>query len=304
MQILIITNSAEFFRDLHSQCRRLFPGASIDHVSFDIWMIRSTEVLQPGDIAIADGSDAVLCEPKQIPANAFAAIGTSCQNMPESIKWNRVSRNEMTLWLRELSPMTTTESINEEIVVQSTHVRLAQFRVATRCSLIPVLRDRLMRGLRDYHVAEGPREHQFCMALEESLNNAFYHGNLEVSSDLKEDGSSRFIDLAAEREQLAPWCYRHVLVTELVSTFGLWITIRDEGPGFSVQAMMERCNDPEALLASGRGLLLMRAFSDEMFFNPTGNEVTLVLYGEGQDRELPLGTSNSSGQLQRLVLAG
>jgi len=84
----------------------------------------------------------------------------------------------------------------------------------------------------------------------------------------------------------------------------LWITIRDEGPGFGVQAMMDRCNDPESLLASGRGLLLMRAFSDEMFFNPTGNEVTLVLYGEGQDRELPLGTNNSDGHEQRLVLAG
>lgn len=200
--------------------------------------------------------------------------------------------------------MTAAESINEEILFQSPHVRLAQFRVPTCCSLIPALRDRLMRGLRDYHVAEGPREHQFCMALEESLNNAFYHGNLEVSSDLKEDGSSRFIDLAAEREQLAPWCSRHVLVTELVSTFGLWLTIRDEGPGFCVQTMLDRCNDPELLLSSGRGLLMMRAFSDEMFFNPTGNEVTLVLYGEGKDRELPLGTSNSSDQEERFVLAG
>ena len=33
--------------------------------------------------------------------------------------------------------------------------------------------------------------------------------------------------------------------------------------------------------ASGRGLMLMRAFADEMFFNSTGNEVTLVLYTDG-----------------------
>jgi hypothetical protein len=244
MQILIITHDAAFFRDLHSQCRRMHPGTRVEHISLDAWAIRTSEILQPGDIAIADCSDAGVCEPAQIPKNTFAAIGTACQNRTESIKWNGVSRNEFALWLRELSPMTTAASINEEIVVQSPHVRLAQFRVATRCSLIPMLRDRLMRGLRDYHVAEGPREHQFCMALEESLNNAFYHGNLEVSSELKEDGSSRFVDLAAEREQLSPWCHRQVLVTELVSTFGLWITIRDEGPGFSVQAMLDRCNEP------------------------------------------------------------
>ena len=67
--------------------------------------------------------------------------------------------------------------------------------------------------------------------------------------------------------------------------------------------LLDRCNDPEALLASGRGLLLMRGFSDELFFNPPGNEVTLVLYSESQDRELTLGTNNSVGTERRLVVA-
>jgi hypothetical protein len=161
-----------------------------------------------------------------------------------------------------------------------------------------------MRGIRDYHVVEGPRENHFCVALEETLNNAFYHGNLELDSELKEDGSSRFVDLAAEREQLSPWCKRFVQVTELVSAFGMWITVQDEGRGFDVQAVLERCNDPEAaLMASGRGLLLMRAFTDDLFFNASGNEVTLVLYGKGQDWELPLGTTSSSDREQRLLLA-
>jgi hypothetical protein len=78
-----------------------------------------------------------------------------------------------------------------------------------------------------------------------------------------------------------------------VSAFGLWITIQDEGKGFNVQAAFDRCNDPESLLASGRGLLLMRGFSDEIFFNTHGNEVTLVLYADGVDRELPLGTATN-----------
>jgi anti-sigma regulatory factor (Ser/Thr protein kinase) len=83
----------------------------------------------------------------------------------------------------------------------------------------------------------------------------------------------------------------------------LWITIQDEGRGFNVQAVLDRCNDPEAMLASGRGLLLMRAFTDDMFFNANGSEVTIVLYGAGRDRELPLGTSSSAGRERRLVLA-
>ena len=242
-------------------------------------------------------------EVEQNSQNAFAVIGRVCQNNEKPDSWLPVTRNDLILRLRELPVMTTEATIVEEVVIQSPHVRLAQFRVPTRCRLIPKLRDRLMRGIQDYHVVEGAKENHFCMALEEALNNAFYHGNLEISSELKEDGSSRFIDLAAERELLSPWCHRSVSVTELVSPFGLWITIRDEGNGFNVQAALDRCNDPEALLASGRGLLLMRGFSDELFFNPSGNEVTLVLYSESQDRELPLGTNNSVGTERRLVVA-
>lgn len=244
-----------------------------------------------------------MLEVEQNSQNAFAVIGRVCQNNAQPESWLPVSRNDLILRLRELPVMTTEATIVEEVVVQSPHVRLAQFRVPTRCSLIPKLRDRLMRGIQDYHVVEGTKENHFCMALEEALNNAFYHGNLEISSELKEDGSSRFVDLAAERELLSPWCHRNVYVTELVSPFGLWITIRDEGNGFNVQAALDRCNDPEALLASGRGLLLMRGFSDELFFNPAGNEVTLVLYSESQDRELPLGTNSSLGTERRLVVA-
>lgn len=90
-------------------------------------------------------------------------------------------------------------------------------------------------------------------------------------------------------------------VTELVSAFGLWLTIQDSGNGFDVQSVVDRCNDPEMILASGRGLMLMRAFADEMFFNRQGNEVTLVLYADGEDRELPLGTSTSGADGCRVV---
>ena len=199
--------------------------------------------------------------------------------------------------------MTDESSIVEEVVVQSPHVRLAHLKAPMCCRLIPKLRDRLMRSLAEYHIVDGTRENHFCMALEEALNNAYYHGNLEISSELKECGSSRFVELAAERELLSPWCQRTVQVTELVTAFGLWLTIQDAGKGFDVQAALERCNDPELMLASGRGLMLMRAFADEMFFNSTGNEVTLVLYTDGQDRELPLGTPSSSGTERRLVVA-
>ena len=57
---------------------------------------------------------------------------------------------------------------------------------------------------------------------------------------------------------------------------GVQIAIRDEGKGFDPGSLPDP-TDPENLIkASGRGLLLMRAFMDDVFHNETGNEVTLI----------------------------
>lgn len=275
----------------------------IEHISSEMWSNFKDELLEPPCYLIADPASAFLTLPEQILGNAFAATRRVCQNSDSAEGWCPVSRNDLILWLREVSPMADEASITEEVVMKSQHLRLTLLKVPMCCRLIPKLRERLMRGLADYQVVSESRGNHFCMALEEALNNAFYHGNLELSSDLKEDGSSRFVELAAERELLSPWCQRNVQVTELVSEFGLWLTIHDDGKGFDVPAALERLNDPELMLASGRGLMMMRAFADEMFYNHAGNEVTLVLYAEGQDRELPLGTSSSSGTEKRHVVA-
>ena len=52
--------------------------------------------------------------------------------------------------------------------------------------------------------------------------------------------------------------------------------IRDEGPGFD-PASIPNPTDPEYLeRPSGRGMLLMRSFMDELTYNEAGNHVTLV----------------------------
>ena len=52
--------------------------------------------------------------------------------------------------------------------------------------------------------------------------------------------------------------------------------IRDDGPGFDLNSLPDP-TDPENLLKpSGRGLLLIRTFMDEVSHNSTGNQITLV----------------------------
>lgn len=168
--------------------------------------------------------------------------------------------------------------IDEKRLIDTQEMRLSEIAVRTHAESVSRLRDRLMQSLEDFdiNVATGPM--QVCMALEEALANAFYHGNLELDSSLKEDGTSRFMDLAKERCQVSPYKERILRVTELAMPFGLWITISDEGKGFDVRAAQQRVQEPINLLASGRGLVMMKAFTDELLFNTTGNEVTLVIY--------------------------
>lgn len=168
--------------------------------------------------------------------------------------------------------------VNEHRVVDTVQLRLSEIAVKTTANSVAVLRDRLMGSLEEFNISVDTGPMQICMALEEALANAFYHGNLELDSALKEEGTSKFMDLARERCQQSPWKERTVRVTELATPFGLWITITDEGKGFDVASAIKRVQEPINLLASGRGLVMMKAFTDELLFNPTGNEVTLVIY--------------------------
>lgn len=163
--------------------------------------------------------------------------------------------------------------------VDSPDLRIATLRANTRPSQIGILRDRLVSTFEEFGINSDIKP-QSCMAIEEALANAIYHGNLGLDSDLKEDGSSKFGELAKERSEMAPWKDRSVSIVELATPFGVWITIADEGEGFNVARALEKTVDPEALLASGRGLIMMKAFSDDLVFNSNGNEVTLVFYNK------------------------
>lgn len=112
-------------------------------------------------------------------------------------------------------------------------------------------------------------------ALEEALLNAMYHGNLEVSSELKEQDHQAFYALAEERRMAHPWIQRRIYVNTWLTPDEARFVIRDDGGGFD-PAKLPDPTDPENLARPfGRGVMLMRAFMDEVTYNEKGNEVTL-----------------------------
>jgi anti-sigma regulatory factor (Ser/Thr protein kinase) len=103
-----------------------------------------------------------------------------------------------------------------------------------------------------------------------------HHGNLELSSQLRETNDKEYYRLGQERRRQKPYSDRKVFVTALDTPDESIYIIRDEGPGFDPAKLPDPL-DPENMdRVSGRGLLLIRTFMDEVRHNPAGNEITVI----------------------------
>jgi anti-sigma regulatory factor (Ser/Thr protein kinase) len=52
--------------------------------------------------------------------------------------------------------------------------------------------------------------------------------------------------------------------------------VRDEGPGFDPTKLPDPTDPANLEKTTGRGLLLIRTFMDDVTFNATGNEITVI----------------------------
>ena len=143
-------------------------------------------------------------------------------------------------------------------------------------SRIPPLVQHLVDQCRRFGIAQDRDQVRLLVALEEALTNAVIHGNLEVSSRLREQADGAYERLIARRQRQSRFAARRVRVTCLIDRREARIVIRDEGPGFDVMSLPDPRDPQRLVLASGRGVLLMRTFMDEVTYNDAGNEVTLV----------------------------
>jgi CheY-like chemotaxis protein len=114
------------------------------------------------------------------------------------------------------------------------------------------------------------------VALEEALANALFHGNLEVSSELREAGSDAYYGLIENRRKEVPYCDRQITVHARLGRGAATFVISDGGCGFDFHALPDPTDPANLERAGGRGILLMRTFMDDVIFNAAGNEVTLI----------------------------
>jgi CheY-like chemotaxis protein len=142
------------------------------------------------------------------------------------------------------------------------------------------LADLLVSHLQEQAVQIGFCDENECMrmgvALQEALTNAMHHGNLQVGSQVRENSHSDYHALIAERSLESPYRDRSLHVTARLTREEAVFVIRDEGEGFDPSKLPDPREAANLEKASGRGVLLMRSFMDEVRFEDRGRSVTLV----------------------------
>jgi len=153
---------------------------------------------------------------------------------------------------------------------------LSHFEIENDLTLIPSLVHYLQQVLTRMRVCSETDVLRSGVALEEALLNAYYHGNLEISSELRLQDHSAYYDLARRRNTEEPFAARRIYLAAEMSPRQSTYVIRDEGPGFDPSEIPDATDPANIEKPCGRGLLLMHTFMDEVRFNESGNEVTMT----------------------------
>ncbi len=224
-------------------------------------VIRETYPFVPVILMTAQGSEEIAVEALKKGASSYVPKRRLAQDLVETLRsvasFAKQDRGQVRLLRRMLK---------QEV----------EFSIENDDELIASLVKFLQNGAASQRICDENGRVRIGVALQEALTNACYHGNLEVSSSLREVDHRAFYELAKERQKSKPYIDRRIYVAAKFTPHSVEYTIRDEGPGFD-PAKLPDPTDPENLeRPCGRGLLLMQTFMDEVRFNSQGNEVRLV----------------------------
>jgi Histidine kinase-like ATPase domain len=99
---------------------------------------------------------------------------------------------------------------------------------------------------------------------------------LGIDSRLRQEDEASYDRTAEFRRRRPPYRDRQLHVRARLSRREAVYVIRDEGPGFDLATLPDPTDPSNFNRATGRGLLLIRAFMDQVAFNGAGNQITLT----------------------------
>jgi CheY-like chemotaxis protein/anti-sigma regulatory factor (Ser/Thr protein kinase) len=141
---------------------------------------------------------------------------------------------------------------------------------------VPAVVGRLADAAVEVGLCDRPAATRVGVALEECLLNAIIHGNLEVTSALRQTDEAHYDRQIEDRRRRSPFAERRVTVTARLSRHEGVFVVADQGPGFDVRTVPDPTDPAHLFRVGGRGILLMRSFMTAVQFGDRGNRVTLV----------------------------
>ncbi|WP_044253049.1 response regulator [Rhodopirellula sp. SWK7] len=141
---------------------------------------------------------------------------------------------------------------------------------------VPNVIARLEQPLTELGLLDDTMQMQISTALDEALINAIIHGNLEISTELRYEGTDeQFREVVHARQKQEPYRDRHVTILMEANREEVTFTIRDQGTGFDVGALPDPTDFSNLGECGGRGLLLINAFMDKVTHNAEGTEIVM-----------------------------
>lgn len=119
------------------------------------------------------------------------------------------------------------------------------------------------------------------IAVEHAIINAMYRGNLALGPSVTPPHRAIVYDgattpLIEKRKTDPAYKDRRVHVEATAGKDEIRVLVRDQGKGFDTSKVPDADQTQTLDNENGRGLVLMRSFMDELTFNASGNEVTMV----------------------------
>ena len=143
-------------------------------------------------------------------------------------------------------------------------------------SLFPILIQHLQEQMLQFGICGKSDAVRIGIALEEALSNALFHGNLELDSSLRAGHPKAYLSEAKRRLAMSPYAQRHIEVIAEFTHEHVKFVIRDEGKGFDPSGVPDPTDPANLTKVSGRGIMLIRAFMDQVSYDKTGKEISLT----------------------------
>jgi CheY-like chemotaxis protein len=184
--------------------------------------------------------------------------------------------HELLATVEEILSVSAGEEERQRLLHECWRKSESQFLLPSKLAYIAPLIGHLQESLTRVKLLDENGLIRVAVCLREALTNAIIHGNLEVDSASREADEKGYYQLIEQRADEEPYGDRYVHVTARESCEEASFTIRDEGAGFDFRSLPDPTDPANLERVSGRGMLLIQTFMDEVRHNASGNEITMV----------------------------